>query len=64
LRAEVDLNIFRILLYRKAAGQELRTIWNMLSTIHDSPDNLKANVMIAAHQLKEKGLDFPITTAK
>ena len=61
LRAEVDLNIFRILLYRRSAGQEFAPIWKMLSTIHDNPDDLSANAMIAAHQLKEKGLNFPIT---
>lgn len=63
LRAEVDLNIFRILLYRKAAGQELAPIWKMLSTIHDNPGDLRVNVKIAAHQLKEKGLNIPITMA-
>jgi len=63
LRAEVDLNIFKILVYRRAAGQELAPIWKMLSTIHDNPDDLRANVMIAAHQLKEKGLNFPIATS-
>ena len=62
LRADVDLNIFKILVYRRAAGQELKPIWKMLSTIHDNPDDLRANVLIAAHQLKEKGLNFPITT--
>jgi hypothetical protein len=53
-RAEVDLNIFRILLYRRAAGEELKEIWKMLSTIHDNPEDLRANVLIAAHQLKKK----------
>jgi hypothetical protein len=60
-RAEVDLNIFRTLLYRRAAGEELKEIWKLLSAIHDNPDDLRTNVTIAAHQLKEKGLNFPIT---
>lgn len=63
LRAEVDLNIFKILVYRRAAGQELKPIWKVLSTIHDNPDDLRANVLIAAHQLKEKSLTFAITSA-
>lgn len=62
LRAEVDLNIFRILVYRRAAGQRLKDVWKMLSTIHNDPEALRANVFIAASQPKAKGLNIPITT--
>jgi hypothetical protein len=54
-RAELDLSIFRILLYRHMAGEEIGGIWAMLSTIHNRPNEIKANVLIAAHILKPVG---------
>jgi hypothetical protein len=41
------------------AGQELKAIWWMLSTIHNRPDDIKANVLIAAHALKQSGNTLP-----
>jgi hypothetical protein len=58
-RAELDLDIFRILLYRHMAGEEIKTIWAMLSTIHNRPNDIKANVLIAAHTLKQSGKTIP-----
>jgi len=55
LRAEVELNIFKILVYRRLLGQELKDVWAMLGTIYNQPDNLRKNVQIAAYQLKQKG---------
>ncbi|MGA3333636.1 MAG: hypothetical protein ABSC62_05670 [Terracidiphilus sp.] len=64
VKTEVDLNIFRILLYRRLAGEELQSIWKMLSTIHNRPEDLRANAKIAAYQLKKKGgPKIPVTTA-
>ncbi len=54
-RAELDLGIFRILLYRHMAGEEIGGIWAMFSTIHNRPNDIKANVVIAAHLLKKSG---------
>jgi hypothetical protein len=56
LRAETDLNLFRILLYRRMLGEDLRGIWTMLGTIHNQPDTMKTNVMIAARLIKQAGL--------
>jgi hypothetical protein len=56
LRAETDLNLFRILLYRRMLGEDLGGIWTMLGTIHNQPDTMKTNVMIAARLIKQAGL--------
>jgi hypothetical protein len=56
IRAEADLNLFRILLYRRMLGQELNNIWKMLGTIHDKPELIRTNVLIAAHLIKQAGL--------
>ncbi len=58
LRAEVDLNLFRILLYRRALGEGLNKIWKMLETIHKQPEILRTNVKIAAHLLKQSAFDL------
>ncbi len=38
IRAETDLNLFRVLLYRRMLGEELKDIWKMLGKIHNQPD--------------------------
>jgi hypothetical protein len=58
LRAETDLNLFRILLYRRMLGQQLSDIWKMLGTIHNQSDTMKTNVQIAAHLVKQAGLSL------
>lgn len=52
-RAEMELDIFRIPLYRRMLGEDLRAIWKALSAIRNRPDEVHANVLIAAHKLKE-----------
>jgi hypothetical protein len=59
LRAETDLNLFRILLYRRMLGEELDVIWKMLGTIHNQPDTMRTNAKIAADLLKGAGLPLP-----
>jgi hypothetical protein len=54
-RAEADLGLFRILLYRRMLGQEQKEIWKILSAIHNRPHDLRANVLIAAQLLRESG---------
>jgi hypothetical protein len=56
MRAETDLNLLRILLYRWILGENLRDIWKMLGTIHGQPDAMKANAVIAANLVKQRGL--------
>jgi len=59
IRAETDLNLFRILLYRRMLGEELQDIWKMLGTIHNQPETMRTNVKIAAHLVKKAGLTLP-----
>ena len=56
LRAQTDLGLFRILLYRKMAGEKQKDIWKMLSTIHNRPGDVLANEKIAARLLKQSGM--------
>jgi len=56
VRAEADLDLFRILLYRRVLGEELKTIWQMLATIHNQPDTMRANAKIAASLVKKSDL--------
>lgn len=56
-RAEMELNLFRILVYRRALGEDIEQVWKVLAPIHNRPDDIKANVQIAAFQLKQAGLD-------
>ena len=58
IRAEADLNLFRILLYRRMLGEELKNIWKMLGGIHNQPDTMRTNVQIAAHLVKQAGLSL------
>jgi len=56
IRAETDLNLFRVLLYRRMLGEALKDIWKMLGKIHNQPDTMRTNVKIAAHLLKQAGV--------
>lgn len=49
-------NLFRSLLYRRMLGEDLNNIWNMLGKIHNQPQTMKTNAMIAARLIKERGL--------
>lgn len=57
IRAELEMDLFSILLFRRVLGEDAQAIWKMLGTIHNSPGDMKANARIAARQLKEAGLD-------
>jgi hypothetical protein len=59
IRTEADLNLFRILVYRRLDGEEFKPIWDTLSSTHNRPDDLKANVKVASQKLKKKHI--PIT---
>ncbi len=55
VRAQTDLGLFRILLYRKMLGEKQKDIWKILSAIHNSPADVQANEKIAEHLLKQSG---------
>lgn len=56
LRGETDLNLFRILVYRRMLGEERKVIWKALRTIHNQPETMRANAVIAASEVKKSGL--------
>jgi|HubBroStandDraft_5_1064220.scaffolds.fasta_scaffold99815_1 hypothetical protein len=62
-RAEVDLGVFRVLLYRRTLGQSFDSIWKILIPIHNEPATMKANVLIAAQQLRQSGKVPAVGTA-
>jgi hypothetical protein len=59
VRAETDLNLFRILLFRRMLGEDLKSVWKMLGSIRNQPESMKANLLIAARLIKQAGLSLP-----
>jgi hypothetical protein len=57
VRAELEQDLFAVLVYRRMLGEELKSIWKTLATICNRPEDMKANARIAAYQVKKKGLD-------
>jgi hypothetical protein len=55
VRAETDLNIFRILVYRMMLGEKQEDIWSVLGTIHNRPPEASTQAIIAAKALKDAG---------
>lgn len=60
VRAEMELNLFTILVCRRALGEDLRSIWRTLAALNDHPNDMKANAKIAALEVKKAGLDKAI----
>jgi hypothetical protein len=56
LKAESDLNLFRILLYRRMLGEEFIDIWKILGAMYHDPAALKASAINAAMQVKASGI--------
>jgi hypothetical protein len=54
-RAEHELNIFRLLLYRQVAEMPQNEIWNLLKPIHENPQLLYKEVIKAASDVKKQG---------
>ena len=52
---ELELDIFRILVYRRILGEDFTAIWKMLGTIPKRPADIRANALIAANMLKRSG---------
>jgi hypothetical protein len=55
-KAEADLNLFRVLIYRRLLGEELKDIWKMLGTIYHDPAVLREGARTAVIQLKDSGI--------
>jgi hypothetical protein len=62
-RAEMEMDLFSILLFRRVLGEDAQSIWKTLATIHNRPGDMKANARISAHRLNEAGLDKPFELA-
>ncbi|HVB57447.1 MAG TPA: hypothetical protein VNE63_13620 [Candidatus Acidoferrales bacterium] len=56
LRAEVELNWFRVLLYRRMLGDDFCDIWKRLMPIHNEPENMRAAAIEAGRELHSAGL--------
>lgn len=51
LRAELELNWFRVLLYRRTLGEDFCDIWNLLKPIQNQPESMKAAAIQAGKDL-------------
>jgi hypothetical protein len=54
-RVELELDLFRVVLYRRILGEDIGGIWKMLGPIHDRPAEVRGNALIAAHVLMQSG---------
>jgi hypothetical protein len=54
-RVELDLDTFRVVLYRRALCEDIDGTWKTLGPIHDRPADLRANALTAADLLKKSG---------
>ena len=55
MRAEMELNMFRVLVYRRALGEDPKAIWKILAPIHNRPEDMKAIATSAAMEIKKAG---------
>lgn len=56
VRAELELNWFRVLLYRRMLGEEFADIWNLLKPIHNQPVTMRNAAVQAAKDLHKAGI--------
>ena len=54
-RVELELDLFRVVLYRRILGEDVGTIWKTLGPIHDRPADVRGNALFAAHLLMRSG---------
>lgn len=59
LRAELELNLFRVLVYRTTMGEDLCDIWKMLVPIYNQPDTMRAMAIQAGKDLHATNLTSP-----
>jgi hypothetical protein len=55
-RAEMELNTFRILVYRRILGEPLDSIWKAIRPINNRPDDIRKMALTAGIALKTSGL--------
>jgi len=55
IRAEMELNMFHTLVYRRALGEELKSVWGALAPIHNRPDDVKQLAKAAGMKVKKAG---------
>ncbi|MGH9700032.1 MAG: hypothetical protein ACRD5R_05990 [Candidatus Acidiferrales bacterium] len=55
-RAELELDWFRILLYRRMVGDEFKDIWKAIAPIQSNPIAMRVVVLDAAKRVKEAGI--------
>jgi hypothetical protein len=56
MRAEMETNLFRILVYRRILGEEFDSIWKMITPINNRPEDMRKAALAAAIALKKAGL--------
>jgi hypothetical protein len=56
VRAEMERDLFTILICRRALGEDFNSIWGTLASINNRPADMMANAKIAAFQFKNSGL--------
>ena len=54
-RVELELDIFRVVVYMRILGEDIGGIWKMLGPIHDRPTDVRGNTLIAARLLRQSG---------
>ena len=59
LRAELELNWFRVLLYRRTLGEDFCDIWKMLAPIQNQPDTMIAMAIQSGKDVHARGLTSP-----
>jgi hypothetical protein len=59
LRAELELNWFRVLLYRRVLGEDLCDIWSILKPINNQPEAMRSAAVKAAEDVKIANVATP-----
>jgi hypothetical protein len=55
VRAQTDLGLFRVLLYRMMSGEKQKDVWKILSAMHNRPADVVAAGQVAAKLLRDSG---------
>lgn len=55
-RAELELDWFRLLLYRHMLGDSFADLWKLIMPIHNDPTEMRRLVLEAAKRVKDAGL--------
>jgi hypothetical protein len=55
IRAEMELNMFHTLVYRRALGEELKSVWSVRTPVRNRPNDVKQLAKAAAMKVKNAG---------